>query len=200
VFQVNISDCFASHEVRARRENRNVKNKGLFVLIAAGALATVGCSGASAHRPEVAATSACHLLGDPSPALTTVYQPNQVYAAKPIERTEFRARAIQPRRTVGAELHTRATAGVTPEYLQRTLSCHAAYGTPAHPNDPLHPAQGTVAEVRVLSTGDGFAVQVIGDSPAAGRDIWQRAEAFTTPSGGVTVQQVGSAELGSTSM
>lgn len=154
--------------------------------------ALAGCSNQATHKPTLAASAGCSQLGDTSATLATVYGPNQVHAAEKVERTEFLARAIQPVRTVGAEIHTYAAPGVTPEYLQRTLSCHAAAGKPAHANDPLHPSSGQIAELNVRSTGAGFAVQIIGDSPRTGHEIWQRARALSAPGSSVTVDQVAS--------
>jgi hypothetical protein len=101
------------------------------------------------------------------------------------------ARAIHRNRTVGAELYLHAPRTVTGEFLERSLTCHAMMGHPAHPNDPLHPTEGSVRRVSVRSAGGAFAVQVVGDTPRAGREIWARARAFAASSN-VDVKQVSS--------
>ena len=159
---------------------------------AMGGLALIGCTASAPQGQTMTAAAGCASLGDARSTLSSFYEPGQVYAAEKVERTEFRARAIQPTRTAGAELRAHAAPGVTAEYLERALTCHAVSGAPQHPSDPLHPSSGRIADVDVRSSGTGFVVSVIGDSPDAGNEIWQRARAFSAP-GAVTVEQVAAA-------
>jgi hypothetical protein len=146
------------------------------------------CASGRQTDARVAAASACQgMVGNEATA--EFYKPGQVYGAQEIERREIVARAIHRTRTVGAELYVHAPRNVTGEYLERALTCHATMGQPAHPNDPLHPSEGSVRRVSVRSAGGAFAVQVVGDSPQAGREIWARARAFAAGSN-VDVRQV----------
>lgn len=146
------------------------------------------CASGQRSEARVAAASGCQgLVGNEATA--EFYRPGQVYAAQEIERREHVARAIQRNRTVGAELYVHAPRNITGEFLERALTCHAMMGQPAHPNDPLHPSEGSVRHVAVRSAGGAFAVQVVGDSPRAGREIWARARAFASGSD-VEVRQV----------
>jgi hypothetical protein len=154
-----------------------------------GAL-TVGCSMAE-QRPAHVATAGCAQLAA-GHADNAFYKPGQVYAARPVKQRQVIARAHQPERTMGAELYMHAQPGLTKEYLQRSLSCHAAAGRPTHPNDPLHPTAGALKSLTVRSEGENFVVKAMGDSPAAGKEIWQRARSFTAPSSEVTAEQLAS--------
>jgi hypothetical protein len=155
------------------------------------ALGLVACSGRAQMDPRVAATSGCQEIAG-NEATAEFYKPGQVYAARELERNEFVARAIQRKRTVGAELYMHAPRNVTGEFLERALTCHAFTGQASHPNDPLHPSEGTVQSVAVRSEGGGFAVQITSDSPRVGREIWARAQSFAGGSS-VDVRQVSSA-------
>lgn len=158
------------------------------------ALGLAACSSRAHVDPRVAATSGCQEIAG-NEATAEFYKPGQVYGARELERNEFVARAIQRKATTGAELYMHAPRNVTGEFLERALACHAFTGQAAHPNDPLHPAEGTIKSVSVRSRGGGFAVQVTSDSPKVGREIWARARAFAGSSS-VDVRQVSS--LGAT--
>ena len=95
---------------------------------------------------------------------------------------------------VGTEVRVRATPGVTAEYLQRALTCHAMGTHPAaSPNDPLRP-KGGLAEVNVVSIGHSFAVSLMGNDIAASKDAHARAKAMIEASQStVTVRDVGTA-------
>lgn len=153
------------------------------------ALGLGACERGPELDPRVAATSGCQQIAN-NEATTHFYSPGQVYAARELERREFVARAIQRKRTQGAELFVHAPPNITGEFLERALSCHAWTGQAAHPNDPLHPAEGRVTNVSVRSAGGSFAVQVVSDEPQVGREIWARARAFASGSS-VDVQQIG---------
>jgi hypothetical protein len=162
------------------------------MILALGAL-TMACSHAE-QRPAEVATAGCAQL-EPGHAEKTFYKPGQVYAARPVKERQVIARAHQPERTVGAELYMHAQPGLTQEYLQRSLACHSVAGRPAHPNDPLHLANGSLKRLTVRSVGSNFVVKAIGDSPQAGREIWQRARSFTAPGSEVTAEQLATANV-----
>jgi hypothetical protein len=163
-------------------------------ILALGAMvALTACSTSSTPHPRLAATAACSQLPDTRAAVQNLYQPGRLYAAKPIREKQFLARALQPERTVGAEMSLHAEEGMTRQYVERVLRCHAANGTAVHPNDPLHPSTGRVTQLDVRSAGDSLAVRVVGDSPRAGREIWQRARSLAESGTHVTVEQIGAA-------
>lgn len=127
----------------------------------------------ASHSPPLAESArlACDRIeGGPAAHLTA----GHVTAISPVKRTEFRARAIQVQRTVGADFYVRAQPGVTAEYLERSLTCHARGGNPASQHDPLHPKSGH-AKVDVRTANSGFTIRAIGSTPEAGSEIWQRA-------------------------
>lgn len=167
-------------------------------LIAGAALTLAACASAS-QKPSVAAGSACSTLPNAQAEAAALYETGVMHAAKPVEKKEFVARAIQPTRTYGADVYVAAREGMTEQYVQRVLSCHAANGSAAHPNDPLHPTQGQLTELSVRSAGSNLAIRIVGDSPSTGQEIWQRAQALTSSGGQVSVEQVAGASSGPTS-
>lgn len=154
-------------------------------------LALGACASGARQDARVAAASGCQEIAD-NEATTEFYAPGRVYAARKVEKREFVARAIQPTRVIGAELFMHAPRNVTDTFLERALTCHALTGRAAHPNDPLHPSDGSVRAVSVRSAGGSLAIRVVGETPQAGREIWSRARAFASGSS-VDVQQVATA-------
>lgn len=151
------------------------------------ALALFGCSSSSGH-PAVAASAGCHRLGDTSQTTASLLTPDRVYAAEQSPMiTPHRTPSARP----GTDLYVRATPGMSGEYLERTLSCHAAYGRAVNPNDPFHPDSGEVTEVNVQSAGTGYVVRVSGDDRKTNDEIWRRARTLTSP-GSASVEQVAS--------
>jgi hypothetical protein len=146
------------------------------------------CGGASRAEARIAAAPGCQEIAG-NEASAEFYTPGRVYAARKLEKREHTARAIQINRVVGAELYLHAPRNVTSEFMERALICHARSGHAAHPNDPLHPSEGSVRRVSVRSTGGNLVVEVVGDGPQAGREIWARASAFASSSH-VDVRQV----------
>lgn len=151
----------------------------------------LACSTQSEPR-SVATGASCGSLEGSDVVLSELYKPGTIYRAEPIEEQLFRARASQPTRVMGASLRVRAEPGMTAPYMQRVLACHAASGNSAHPNDPLAPQNGQLARLSVEESQFGFTVNVVGDSPKSGEEIWQRAEVLTSQGGTVEVEQVGS--------
>ena len=86
-------------------------------------------------------------------------------------------------RTVGVTVTFRPVPGLTAEWLQRVVNCHLArnaalgHSMPEMPRCPLVP-NGVSATVS--STGDGFAVAIQADDPAALEDLQRRAQALST--------------------
>jgi hypothetical protein len=149
---------------------------------------TGACAGT---QPTTTASSGDHCGAiDAHQIVTQLYDEGAVYDAHPIQERVFRARALQPNETLGASLYVKAEPGLTSPYLQRVMSCHVASGQPAHPNDPLFPQSGKIAELKVREAQHGFAVDVRSDQPAVGREIWQRAQSITESGGSVEGEQV----------
>lgn len=156
------------------------------------ALSAAACGVSEPERSKVAA-QACGTLGDPAKATAPFYETGNVYAARPVSRVVSRTRAFENRQLVGAELYMHATPGMTAEYLQRALSCHASGTSDAHPNDPLRP-RGHVDEVGVRSTGAGFTVVVTSNDTTTAKEIWQRSQAFAGEAASVDVRQLPDAQ------
>jgi len=154
----------------------------------------MACGGTQAEPTSIAAGASCGALGDNNQTLAQMYDSGAVYNAEPVKERIFRSRSAQTTRTVGATLHVRAEEGMSSPYMHRVLACHAARGEAAHPNDPLHPSTGAVAELTVSESKHGFAVKIVADNLKAGEEVWQRASALTNKSGYVSVEQVGAAQ------
>ncbi len=154
------------------------------------AFALLACS--SQGEPQTVATGAsCSSLEGSEETLAELYKPGAMYTAEPIKERIFRARAAQPERVMGATLKVRAERDMNAPYMQRVLACHAASGQGAHPNDPLVPASGTIAKLSVEKSKFGFNIQVTGQDPDMGEEIWQRAEILTNQGSRVDAEQVG---------
>jgi hypothetical protein len=151
-------------------------------LLVASAAASIGCSSSQGQAASPSASAGCSQISQPLQDAAAFYAPGAAY----------RARAIEPRYSrqnytgaiTGAEVHVRATPGISQEYLERVLICHArGAGPSASPNDPLRP-QGGVADVQVRSSGHSYAVSIFGNGPESSRDIVDRASAMVHGSGG----------------
>ncbi len=162
--------------------------RGAILSLCLGALLAVAGCGTSTSRQEARSASVaragCSVI-DPQ-AAASFYKGN-VHAARPIYGPEHHGKVIL-RRLEGAELAVPATPGMTAQYLQRALTCHAMSETQAlHTNDPLKP-QGGVDVVRVRSMDGRFVVSIVSQDADAARDIWARAEAFAAGDSRVDVQ------------
>lgn len=138
--------------------------------------------------PARAEASACGGVTLDDSVRAQVYSADALFAVRPVRETVFLARAIQPVRTMGATLHVHAQPGMTQQYLERALECHARGGQAVSPSDPFVIEDGSVRDIDVRSAGGAFTVRIVGDSPAAGRAIFERAEALA--GGTVSVQQL----------
>jgi hypothetical protein len=165
------------------------------ILAAAIALGAAACSTSnqSVEVPRSAQLACSQLPADAPQLVSQVLTPGATYGARAISETRVIARAHQPQVVVGAEVALPAPEGVTKEYLQRVLTCHADTGVAAHSADPFHPSSGSVREIAIRSSGAALAIQIRGDNSDANREILSRAHALTTPAADVTVEQVGQA-------
>ncbi len=143
--------------------------------IVVGTLGLIAAACSTPTPPQVATAGAasCNIQTDDQ-LLGAVYEPGAIYDVKPITRRSFFSHEEE---TVGAKLYVHAPPGVTKEYLERQLSCHAIAGEPKHPHDPFSPAQGKVTEVDVYSAGGGFAIHIIGEEDN-GDEILARAKSI----------------------
>lgn len=161
------------------------------LIVATVAAMAAGCAANQQQRgPQVAYANCAGLGADDTVA--QLYSPGKITKIEPIQRTELLARAIQRKYVVGANMYVPAEPGMTPEYLERVLTCHAVSGAGAHPNDPLHTLG--VADVDVESAGPTLRVAITGVNRAAGKEIFQRARALHGQQGEVSVQQLSAAE------
>lgn len=169
---------------------RSVLESGL---LAALTLTGVACgAGTQQASTTVPAGAACQRLPDLQEQVAQVYDVGRVRQVAPLYRTQFLARAIQPRYIAGAELHLDAERGVSQPYLQRVLACHVALSEGAHPADPL--SAPNIQNVTVRAEGHRFVVTITGADRQAGKLIWQKARALTQPTGHVEVEQLSAAK------
>lgn len=164
------------------------------IIATATALGAVACANSATPSANTATGGqlACSQLPAESAQLRDlVLTPGATNGATAVTETRVIARAHQPTVVVGAEVSLPAPQGVTQQYLERVLTCHAASGAAAHAADPFHPTAGAVKDVAIRSHGGTFAIQIRGENPATGREILARAQALTTPAADVTVEQVG---------
>ena len=164
--------------------------KNMFLIV--GAVAAAGC-GAASHKAAATPVAGlqCGNIANLQQEVAAVYAPEHVVRVEPLERTEFIARAIQPRYVAGAKLYVPAQRGVTEGYLERVLSCHAAGASDSHPNDPL--LANNVRDVDVESRGQTFLIHVEGADRRSGAEIWKRARTLRDASNRVEVRQLSSA-------
>jgi len=169
--------------------------KNLGTLMVAGlALAAGGC--ASMAQPQAntqIASTHCASLQDVDRKVADLAGAGQVARVEPVHRQQFFARALQPKYVAGAELYVPAQQGWSAPYLDRVLSCHAASQASTHPNDPLRVAN--LESIAVKASGSHFVVSILGKDPAAGKEIYQRAQALRDPAGQVDVRQLSARDV-----
>jgi deferrochelatase/peroxidase EfeB len=162
-------------------------------LALAFALSAFGCANSATPAASPSASLACtQLPAESNQLLTNVLTPGATYGAQALTERRVIARAHQPTVVVGAEVHMPAPQGVTKEYLERVLTCHATTGVAAHNADPFHPSNGSVQDIAVKSSGGALAIQIRGNDRASSQEILNRAKSLTTPATNVTIEQVGS--------
>lgn len=157
-------------------------------------VALSGCAKTPSQPTSVAAGASCGELGNDGELLAHFYDPGTLKKATPVQERVFRARAIQPVRTMGASLYLPAEADINGPYLHRVLACHAAAGQNVHPNDPLHPQSGPIAQLIVRENANGYTVDVLADDPQVGSEIWQRAQSLSGMTTDVQVEVVGTGD------
>lgn len=145
--------------------------KSFLMAGALGALA-ISCASSRAESREVAAGAGCRSLGDTSQTVAALLSPDSVYSA---DRADVTRRVSVTGTERGSVLYVHAAPGLSREYLERVLGCHATYGHAVGANDPFHPQSGAVTQVDVESSGSGYAVRLAGENARTDDEIWQRA-------------------------
>jgi hypothetical protein len=122
----------------------------------------------------------CAGIADPDRDLGPFAHPELIDRVEPILERLF-AKA-PPNVPVGAIIHLRATPGMTEEWLQRIVDCHLAHHAVLGETFAAHSACPMLAteppQIRVRSTGNGFAVYIRSSSLYAD-EILQRSRALT---------------------
>jgi hypothetical protein len=125
---------------------------------------------------------ACVGIDDEDRDLSPFYFREDIAAVDTLRETESeRTGKSSLVRTVGARVVFRAVPGLTAEWLQRSIECHAARAAVVGHEDPTMsycPAAVKGVRVSVASTGSGFAVELRGTSPASIDEIVRRANAL----------------------
>jgi hypothetical protein len=90
---------------------------------------------------------------------------------------------------LGASIVVRPARGETAEWLDRALECHGAQQLATHASDSAAQADpfflpNALVRINVTSAGDGFLVQLTGESSTDAREIWARAQALLGPRAG----------------
>lgn len=125
-----------------------------------------------------AEASACAGVSERDRELSPFERREDISRVAPLREDFTTAREIRSH-TTGVVVTFRAVPGLTAEWLQRAVNCHLArnaalgHQVPEMPDCPLVP-NGVSATVR--STGDGFAVALRADDPAALEELQRRAQ------------------------
>ena len=154
--------------------------------------AACGAGAHSVNATTVASGASCNRVANLEQQVSQIYDTARVRHAAPLYTTRFVARAIQPRELIGAELYVDAEPGMNQPYMERVLSCYAAAGSFAHPNDPL--AAANIRDLDVRVQGHQYVISVTGADRHAGKEIWQRAAALLESGGRIEVQQLSAAD------
>jgi hypothetical protein len=150
-----------------------------------GCILATGCAGNLVNHPPLADKAQAEerlACGDaPIDEDPRVLSPQAIESVSALVVDEPALKAAARERVVGAQLRLGAQPGLTAEWIQRSLECHASRQVlrqvPAVENDPYWLPDAWVA-VSVTSQGDAFLVTLRGDSPEAGERILDRAHAF----------------------
>lgn len=140
---------------------------------------------ASQHRAASQALvdaekSACAGISDEDRDISPFSRTADIVSVSPLHDNVAAGKSTQTRES-GASIVFRATPGLTAEWLQRIVDCHAArnaavgHDMPEMTNCPLVPKG---AKPTVRSTGNGFAVDVRSDNAEGAAEIWRRAQAL----------------------
>lgn len=158
-----------------------------FVALVGATLMVVGsaCSSATVERPSAAASSAACEGTTRARTHDALLQRQEITAVAPLKGKPFVARptalkvaAAESRAKLqGARVVLRPGAGLTAEWLQLVASCDRSRGEEAapSPSTPLCPFELEGSSTTVMSTGDGFALDVVSDDPRVASEILRRA-------------------------
>jgi hypothetical protein len=159
------------------------------LLALASSLALVSCA-ATQKQPQPSRALAVDCSGLSGDAVSSVYAPGNIKKVKTLYRQEFIARAIQPVFVSGAELQIPAQPGMTDAYLERELSCHAAWGPRAGTHDAVDPLSVRgVDDVDVKSVGGTTRIAITSMDRDAAKQIVQHARSLAA-GGTVSVEQL----------
>ncbi|HEX9578577.1 MAG TPA: hypothetical protein VF993_12550 [Myxococcales bacterium] len=114
-------------------------------------------------------------------ALPELLEKNVLDSVEPVY-ARVQSKSSMSKRLLGAELHPRALPGMTAEWLEPILHCHAAIrvletGRPDDPRAPFWISGGWV-QIYVRPETGGFQVDLHGESPAEAQRILERAQAL----------------------
>jgi len=127
--------------------------------------------------------------GGEDATLAPVLTGGGVQGVQPLYSETENVKSGMQRELRGATIAVAALPGVTPEWLDRVLECYSARATLGHTaavtNDPFW-LPGAMVDIEVRAAKDGFAIDVIGFSPADAQQILSRAEAFGKAKGAPT--------------
>jgi hypothetical protein len=145
---------------------------------------------AASEALRTAEASACSGISAEDRDVSPFMHPADIRSVSPLEE-EVKTGKVVSKRVAGAEVVFQAVPGMTAEWLQRVVNCHAARNSAigheaAAAEMPYCPLtlRGTQASVR--SVGDGFAVAIRADDPETSKEILKRAESLR--SGAVSPQ------------
>jgi hypothetical protein len=122
---------------------------------------------------------ACVGIDDDDRDLSPFYFREDIASVGPLKEADHeRSGKANLVRTVGVRVVFRAVPGLTAEWLQRSIDCHAARAAVVGHDDPKMaycPAAVKGVRVSVTSTGDGFAAELRGTDQASVDEIVRRA-------------------------
>lgn len=123
--------------------------------------------------------SACIGLSEADRETSPFARRSDIVRVETLRTQPATAKETQVGRLQGASITVRATPGLTPEYLQRIVSCHVARDpamAATRPELSSSPLSVKGASAMVESAGDAFRIDIKGDSKEASEEIAQRAK------------------------
>jgi hypothetical protein len=162
--------------------------RGVAGAVLATAASIVGCDANPVKSPSDEATervrTRCASNGDET-AIAPVLDGSAIESVEPLyNQGEGGARIGHWSVLAGTAITVRAIPGVTAEWLTRALECHSArrvmgsIPSSATPNDPFW-LPGRMIDIEAQSAHGAFRIEVRGAGPAEGRQVLDRARAFT---------------------
>jgi len=107
-----------------------------------------------------------------APSANCILAKHRVTQVQPLHVSERYGRGTVER-LAGARVFVQAEPGLTAEWLQLTLQRHLASMNGSMANCPLDAKD---VQVKVVSAGPGFSVQITGKNAAQGQEILRRAQ------------------------